>query len=264
MKKSFPCLVVLIVFLCSCCCVSTVAFWGIASNPSLVFKQKDLGVQTDTEIARQIYRDIGFVNGIEVDLSDEIAVDNVNLETDEPLVVGEIVPTTQNKLKFSGTTKVDRIFTSEEVSSWVELVSEEWSSLPFKDPQILVHSDGTIEVSSMLSVFSAESFASELGYSDFEIQEAKDFLSIVGGDIPIYFAGQIEITDNIVTINLDSMEVIGYRPPVDVVEGFEEILTDLAERIIGMVTGLSIHELKVEDGGIRYDAIIPQKVEWSE
>jgi hypothetical protein len=260
MKKVVPWLVFLVVFLCSCCCVTGVFVWGVASNPSLIFRQKDLGVKTNPDIARQIYKDIGFVNGLESLSTDDILVDNIDIEVDQSLVVDEVVIQNPDKLIFTGTTKVNRVFTSEEVSSWVELVSQQWNPLPFKSPQILIHPNGMIEVSSMLSIFRAQEFALQLGYTVEEIEAAKEFLSIFSGDIPIYMSGNVEVVNNEVTLNLESLDVIGYRPPTDVVEGFEVILTNLAERVISMVTGLDIQELKVEEDGIKYNATIPKEV----
>ena len=104
-------------------------------------EQKDLGITANPELIYDFYDTVGF---------------EYNLESGQP---------STGNLKYSGKLDVNRSFSQAEANAWVAAWGNDWDDMPFRNPQLLINEDGTLEGSAVLSIERAIKFAQQLGYS---------------------------------------------------------------------------------------------------
>ena len=226
-------IILFVLLLCSCVAVATLA--GKAPGLSSIFwKQKDLGVTADTQLIKDFYTEIGFENNISEGSNG--------------------TPT------YSGEIYVSEALSTEEANAWVNLWAEQWTDMPFENPQLVIHENGSMEGSAMLSVSKAIEFAKQLGYSDEEIEKAKSSVSIINDQIPVYVMADGEIIDNQISLNLTKLEVAGFNAPENIRSGFEDILADIFPKVQSMAPSLDIEKLQPTSEGITFVGTIPQEV----
>ncbi len=234
MKKFFLFLLILILLILG------FAFLVISGKvPALtkaVFKQVELGVQQSPDEIYTFYDEIGYEN---------------NLKGDTPKS-GDLV--------FEGGIDLDRTFTQNEINSWIAAWQNEWSDLPFKNSQIKINTDGTVEASSSISVATAESFGKMLGYTQEEIDKAKSYLKYIPDPLPLYAKGSASITQNDVVLNVQDFKVGTYSLPSSLNTPLANLLENVITRTRKLSDYTSVQKAIVTPKGVEFVGTVPASV----
>lgn len=201
-----------------------------------IFKQVDLGINESPEVIYTYYDEIGFVN---------------NLEGDTPQS-GELI--------FEGGIDLDHTFTQQEINSWFSAWEESWTGIPFKNLQVKLNSDGTVEASSLISIQEAESIGKTLGYSQEEIDKAKSYLEYIPDPLPLYAKGTISITQDDVQIDMSNFKVANFNVPSTITSGVAWIVEDVIEKARNMSDETTINSATVTSEGVKFIGRVPASV----
>lgn len=219
--------------------VFVLAYFGLVPGLSKLFvKQKDLGVDATTISVESLYSEMGFVNE--------------NLKLTEP---------TSSNLVYSGTSELNRDFTSEELSSILSSWHDNYTKVPFRNVQVLVSEDGTVEFSAIIVVDQAVELARMLGYTDEQIDTAKKYAKFVSNEIPVYAKGNGGAVNNDVNINASEMRAGNIQVPAEYVSDISSAIEDVIERRAVQIPGLHADNLSFDEGKMNFQGTIPAKVE---
>ncbi len=201
-----------------------------------VFQQVDLGIDESPDIIYAFYEEIGYVD---------------NLKGDTPKS-GELV--------FEGGIDLDHTFTQSEINSWLSAWENSWTGIPFKNLQIRINSDGTVEASSLISLKEAESIGRTLGYSQEDIDKAKDFLKYIPDPLPLYAKGTASIKENQVNLDIQNFKVVGYSLPEGMNSTVEGVIEDIISRARNLSTETDIKSAEVTSEGVKFLGTVPASV----
>lgn len=176
----------------------------------------------------------------------------------------EITPQKQpaasdGKIIFSGLTAVDGNFTDSEISA--KLTYSPWKFMPMSDVQVKLTGNGSVEVAGVLRIDRLTGFITAIGGASFSNEDVKkglDYLKIAPGNPPIYAKGTASVTNNQVSVNIQSLEVGRIPVPVDRINTSENA-SNLAEHIIKQVPGANLETVKFEQGKMYVKGTIPSK-----
>ena len=202
----------------------------------MIYKQVELDVKETPDEMYNYYDEIGYVN---------------NLKGDEPKS-GELV--------FEGGIEIEHTFTQSEINSWIAAWEGEWADLPFKNSQIRINSDGTVEASSLITVSTAESFAKTLGYTDEEISKAKNYIKFMPELLPLYAKGTAAITENNTMVEIQDFKIAGYTVPSTLYSGLSSILESLTERTRKLSDYTDVASAIVTSEGVSFKGTVPASV----
>ena len=208
----------------------------IPTLTNATFKQVDLGVRETPDQIYSFYDDIGYVN---------------NLKGNTPKS-GELV--------FEGGIELDHTFTQKEINSWIAGWEKDWSDLPFRNSQIRINSDGTVEASSSISVFVAESFGKMLGYTQEDINKAKSYLPFIPDLLPLYAKGSATITQNSAVYDIQNFKVGGITLPSLLNAPLATLLEDITTRIRNLSDYTNVKEAIVTPEGVKFVGTVPASV----
>lgn len=218
--------------------VIVLAYFGFIPGLSKFFmKQKDLGVTYDAELVNTVYADMGFVNGL------------ANLSTP-----------TSSDLVYTGAKELKRDFSSQEISSMLSSWYGHYAYVPFRNVQVRIAEDGTVEFSAMLDVERSVGLARILGYTDDQIDAAKKYVKFVEGELPVYGKGTGSATNNEVTINATTLQVGNITVPSNYVEEFSSGIEDVIEKYADRMPGLEAKSLSFDNSTMSFDGTIPESV----
>jgi len=205
---------------------------------NLLVKQKDLGVEVNPNLVVSLYDEVGFMNNI--------------LSLEEP---------TSSDLIYTGVRDLSREFSSEELSSMLSSWSMECSYVPFRNAQVKISDDGTVEFSAILLTNSAVDLANRLGYSDEQIETAKNFVNLISDEIPFYIKGNGGAINNSVNINPSVMQLGNVKIPSSYFPEISAGIEDSIERRASQVEGLFARELSFNQGKMNFEGTIPSAVD---
>lgn len=238
MKKSLIIILIVLGILLLCCAVSALTIMGkMPGLSSMLWKQKDLGVDTDPKYIEELYQEIGYIDN----LRDKEQVEG------EPVLTGSIA--------------LDRTFSQNEINSWANKWDSQWANAPFKNPQIKIHDDGAVEASAMISIEDAQKFAKQIGYSQEDIDKAMEYAKYLPSEIPVYARGTASVTNNEIQLNLDSAEAAMYELPSDITDGIEEVIQNVFKKAIANSGELDIQKAEIKNGKVAFLGTVPGEVD---
>lgn len=199
-------------------------------------KPKDLGVPPDLAIVSEVNRRVGYV---------------VELKNPDVSSVSEPV--------YSGQKAIDDQFSSVEITSVLDSWSREWAITPFYSVQVSLDGNGGA-ASGVLKLSKALEMASRLGYTNQEIDKAKSYATFVNGDVPFFVQGSVSVAENQVNLDLNSIQVGRATLPDSISVPLVGLIEDVVEKRIRVTTGLDITSLAIENGSMKLQGLIPEKV----
>lgn len=204
---------------------------------NLIFKQEDLGVEATTDEIYAFYDEIGYEDG---------------LKGEEPKS-GELV--------FGGEIDIEHTFTQSEINSWLTAWEKSWTGIPFENLQIKIGPDGDVEASSLISVSKAEDIGRSLGYSQEEIEKAKTYLKYIPDPLPLYATGTASISNNDVTLGVESFKVAGVPVPDMLKSQMGGVIEDIMERAIHLEGAQTdIETAEITEDGVEFVGTVPASV----
>lgn len=203
---------------------------------NLIFKQVELNVSESPDLIYSYYDQIGYIN---------------NLRGETPKS-GELI--------FEGGLDIEHTFTQQEINSWISSWESEWSDLPFQNSGIKINEDGTVEATSLISVSKAEIFAKTLGYSQQDIDMAKDYLKYIPDPLPLYAKGKATIVDNVVDIQISEFKVGIYSLPNEVTNKIPLVLSDITTKTRQLSSYTNVKSAIVTPQGVSFVGTVPASV----
>jgi hypothetical protein len=168
------------------------------------------------------------------------------------LITKETTP--QESLKFEGMKASKFTIGSEEISA---LVNSPWKYFPFKEVQVKVNQDGSIESSGIIKADKIFNTAEALGFSSEEVKKAMNEYNLPVKDLVFYvkFSGKVE--NNKVDINLAKAEIGRIPLPSFVTEKAVPAAVVALESVIESIPGLYYKSVSFENGKMSVDGTVP-------
>jgi len=117
-----------------------------------------------------------------------------------------------------------------------------------------------VEASSLISLKEAESIGRTLGYSQEDIDKAKDFLKYIPDPLPLYAKGTASIKDNQVNLDIQNFKVVGYSLPEGMNSTVEGVIEDVISRAKNLSTETDIKSAEVTSEGVKFLGTVPASV----
>jgi hypothetical protein len=234
MKKFLTVVVVIIIII-----ILVGGYYGLVPGVSSFFgsdKPKDLGVVASVE---------SFKSGI----------DKVGLVRDDSAAA------TSKSITYEGSHPVNISLSSEEITSLTQSGSWKptWSLNPIADKfEMKISPNGTVEVSGLVDMNKLNGYLSTTGYKD--VQSYLSKFNFLPNKIPFYASGTGSITNNKVTLNINSAELGRIPLPVD-----PSSLGDAAnfvEREISQIPGMSVTSANFSGGKLNFKGTYPSKIKF--
>ena len=214
------------------------AYFGFIPGLSNTFvKRVDLGIENDPQLS--------------LDLREESGVQFNIPEEEWP---------TDKEVLYTGTLNINELLTSEQVTSVLNKVKAELSSIPFSNVQIRINEDGTSEASFDLDINTTVNEAKKLGYSDEDIEKGKRFLGVLGDSVYIYAKLSFEVYDNDLTVTPYAFRIQNFNVPNAVTELVAEVGSNAIEDRLSQIPSIHIESLKQEGDKLNYIGTIPESL----
>ncbi len=167
---------------------------------------------------------------------------------------------TGKTLILSGSHPVDQTFTSEELTAGVNNRSNHYAYFPFRNVQIRVNADGTVEGSATVSFADAVAYLVALGVSGKDIESGAKEFNIPKTTLPVYLKVSGNITDNSSSIAVAAARISRIPVPQDIIAQYTPQLNELIEDVIdSRKPNYHIERLTVENGRVRFVGTAPDK-----
>lgn len=156
---------------------------------------------------------------------------------------------------FSGQTEVKDNFTKEEVSARINY--SPWIYMPISNVQVNFPSDNTVEFSANLLVERLPGFIKAVGLqvSNEDVNDGLKYLKITSNPT-IYAKAQVEVKENIPSINLDSLQVGKFDIPFENYDA-DSILENATRTIFASVPGFYAKSVKFIPSGMVFEGTLP-------
>jgi hypothetical protein len=151
-------------------------------------------------------------------------------------------------------------FSSVELTSILAFWKQRNYALPIRDVQVRINQDGTGEVSGILELSTALSVARSLGYTDREIEQAKSYAQHISGDLPFYVKGVGVVQNNQVTLAPTAFSLGRVSVPSVITKLAASAVSDMIERRIAKVGGISIQEFSLGQGQVHLVGTVPDTI----
>jgi hypothetical protein len=233
MKKFLVILIVLILIL-----VGIAAYFGFVPGLSNRFvKRVDLGIENDPQLS--------------LDLRNEVGVE-FNIPEDQ-------LPT-EKEVVYEGELDVEKSLTSQQITSILNTVGTQHTSIPFSNVQIRINDDGTAEASFDLDIETTVNEAKKLGYSDEDIEKGKKYLGALGNSVYIYTKLSFDISDNELTVTPYAFRIQNFNVPTSITKMVADVGSNAIEDRLSQVPNLDIRSLKQEGERLYFSGTIPQSL----
>lgn len=130
---------------------------------------------------------------------------------------------------------------------------------PFKNIQIRVNADNTVEISCVTDTMKAVSYATAIGFAAADLEKAMSEYKIPRTTIPLYVKGSGSVTNGKVELNLTAGEVAGIPVPMGLVNDKKSEIINIVETGIRKTNGLVAKSITFNDGRVHFDGMVPEK-----
>lgn len=177
--------------------------------------------------------------------------------TFEPLSAGTPVG---RSLVLIGAHPVDATFTSAELTAGADNRSREYAYFPFRNVQIRVNTDGSVEGSATVNYSDAVRYLEALGVSSEDIADAAKKFNIPNASLPVYLKVTGSVTNNKSSIRVEAAQIARISVPQDLVNQYGPALNGLVDSIIrDRQPSYNIQKLSVENGNVHFVGNAPDK-----
>jgi len=132
----------------------------------------------------------------------------------------------------SGSHPVDQSFSSAELTAAVDNRHNDYAYFPFRNVQIRVNPDATVEGSATINYQDAVNYLVTLGVSRKAIAEGTAKFKIPNADLPVYLKASGAIINNNSQINFAAAKIANINVPQNLITQFQPAVNGLIESII--------------------------------
>lgn len=176
-------------------------------------------------------------------------------------VAFETLPTDAPKEKtlvFTGSHKVDTLLSSEELTAVADKRHEQFPLFPFRNVQIRVNPDGSVEGSGTINYKDALNYLVALGVSPSDVARGAEKFKIPNTNIPVYLKVTGSIVNNESTISVSSAKAAGISVPENLLNEYAPALNVFIESILKERSpNYNIESLKVVGNKIQFKGSSP-------
>lgn len=237
MKKFLITFTVIIVILLLIIGGIALYFGFIPAFSKTFVKRVDLGVKNDPQLSLDLRKKSGVQFNI--------------LENELP---------TNKEVVYEGVLNIEETLTSQQVTSILNTVKTQHSSIPFSNVQIRINNDGTSEASFDLDIETTVNEAKKLGYSDEEIQKGKKYLGALGDSVYVYAKISFEIQKDKLSVTPYSFRIQNFNVPSGITKMVAEVGSKAIEDRLSQVPNLFINSLKQVGDRLSFSGTIPQSI----
>ena len=160
----------------------------------------------------------------------------------------------------SGTHPVDSTFSSSELTSAADNRYKQYVYFPFRNVQIRVNADGTVEGSAKVGFSDAVNYLVALGVSYDDVMEGAKKFKIPNASLPVYLKVSGTVENNQSNIKVDAAEISRIPIPQNLVNQYGPAINDLVEMVLEeRQPSYSIEKLEVVDGKVHFKGTSPDK-----
>lgn len=169
-------------------------------------------------------------------------------------------PVNGKTLIVSGSHSVDKMFTSSELTALADNRYKDYAYFPFRNVQIRVNSDGTVEGSATVGFSDAVRYLVALGVSQKDIEEAAKKFKIPNATMPVYLKASGSITNNISSIIVTDAKIANIPVPKNLIDTYAPAMNPLVESVIkARQPSYRVDTLEVLDGAVHFKGTSPDK-----
>ena len=158
----------------------------------------------------------------------------------------------------SGAHPVDQTFTSAELTAAVDNRHNDYAYFPFRNVQIRVNPDGSVEGSGTINYQDAVNYLLTLGVSQKDITEGAAKFKIPNANLPVYLKASGAIINNDSQINFVTASIANINVPENLIKEFQPAVNGLIESVIkSRQPSYHIEKLEVVNGQIHFAGTAP-------
>jgi len=160
---------------------------------------------------------------------------------------------TDYKKVFSGSRKIDRAYTQEELTAMLNFNKPSYWVI--HNTQVRIHADGTLEGSSLINI-------KELKNSPQISNEARKYLKTLPNKVAVYVSGKVEIIgNNRVKLDVNKVEVGKLPIPGNfLTQENVNLANDYINSILSDIPNLDIQSVTYSDGNVNFKGIVPEEL----
>lgn len=158
-------------------------------------------------------------------------------------------------VKYEGTHEVKNNFSDDEINA--HLIKTSLSEFPFSQVQLRINDDNSCEVSGIVKLTQMENYLSIFGVSTGDFEKALEKVNIPLADVPFYAKGMGTARDNSLSLDFSNIEVGRFPVPSNIVNEYEDNLSQLGNTIMKSIDGFSVKEARFENNSIYFDGTLP-------
>src|SRR3989344_5686474 len=158
----------------------------------------------------------------------------------------------------SGAHPVDQNFTSAELTAAVDNRHNDYAYFPFRNVQIRINSDGSVEGSGTINYQDAVNYLLTLGVSQKDITEGAAKYKIPNANLPVYLKASGAIINNDSQVSLAAVTIANIPVPENLIKEFQPAVNSLIESVIkSRQPSYHIEKLEVVNSQIHFKGTAP-------
>lgn len=162
-------------------------------------------------------------------------------------------------IKILKTAPVKTQLNSAEVTALINYIADNWKNSPIKNIQVLINSDGSVEVSGTIIPNRFDGFAAAVNMSNSTLNDIKPLVSMVQTNPSFYTKFSFSITNGTVSSSFNTIQIGKVTVPADdmakVQPAFNNFVTNIAKPPMNLLGNVSF-----ENGEMIVDGTIPTQI----
>lgn len=160
----------------------------------------------------------------------------------------------------TGSHPVDKTFTSSELTALADNRYKTYAYFPFRNVQIRVNSDGSVEGSATVGFQDAVRYLVALGVSEQDVIEGAKKLNVPNATLPVYLKVSGSVTNDTSSITVQSAKIANIPVPEVYVNQYGPALNPLVDSVItSRKPSYHIEKLEVVGGKVYFKGTSPDK-----
>lgn len=182
-------------------------------------------------------------------IKQKLAITYASLPADAPAGATIIV---------SGSHPVDQTFTGSELTALADNRHNDYAYFPFRNVQIRVNQDGSVEGSGTINYQDAVNYLLTLGVSQKDIAEGTAKYKIPNANLPVYLKASGQIINNASQISFNAASLANIAVPENLIKQFQPAVNSLIESVIrSRQPSYNIEKLEVINGAVHFSGTSP-------
>jgi hypothetical protein len=163
----------------------------------------------------------------------------------------------EDSVSYEGFRSINTSLSSQEITAYIN--NEKWKYFPVKDVQIKFNNDDSVEISGLIIKDRLENYIKATKVKDSEYSEIKKYLIVPVNTVPFYVKGNIEIVNNKVTLNSETLEIGKLTIDNAVINNNKTAFQQFIEDRINFIPNLKVTSGKINDGKLSLIGTVPEK-----